>query len=228
MTPEQLELQTRNEDLVEKVARYIGARFGFLNGLDLDDYLNEARVGLWESACLWKSDRGTSFRGYARKRMENKILDHVRSCDEVGRSLREDGITGPSNLLDHPLIHSDADRCQVLSGFLASSDDMLHDETFEACRLILHGLDDRERMVVFLVDVMGLTQTNVGHILDLPDRMIWEMRKHALEFLRGHLSPLCDFRGVIKKARALRRKEAAPAGVTTDEKQSLLHDAAGE
>lgn len=189
MTPEQQALFDGHRDLAERVARSVANRHGFLNGLDLADYLQVATVGLWDAVLAYRPELGR-FTSYAWRRMHGRVLDEIRDADEVGRSRRARGVRGPTVSLDHPLFGSDGDRMLAVRDLVASSVLSQRREGLEAMDLMLRGLDQVARVVVYLTQVLGLEQVEVAHVVGLTESRVSQILSASMHWLRETKSML--------------------------------------
>jgi RNA polymerase sigma factor for flagellar operon FliA len=80
------DLVRRNLPLVEHIVRRVSARFP--RGVDRDELMAVALVGLVEAAQRFDPERGTAFSTYAGRRIEGAILDGLRSACWAPRSVR--------------------------------------------------------------------------------------------------------------------------------------------
>jgi RNA polymerase sigma factor FliA len=85
--PERLdELVRRNTPLVEHIVSRVIARFP--RGVDRDELVQVAMVGLVEAARRYDPDRGAAFSTYAGRRIEGAIFDALRAACWAPRSVR--------------------------------------------------------------------------------------------------------------------------------------------
>ena len=80
------ELVRRHLPLVEHIVRRVAARFP--RGIDRDELMAVALVGLVEAAQRFDPTRGTAFSTYAGRRIEGAIFDGLRSACWAPRSVR--------------------------------------------------------------------------------------------------------------------------------------------
>jgi RNA polymerase sigma factor for flagellar operon FliA len=75
--------------MVRRVAYRMVSRFP--SCVDVDDLINIGVMGLIDAVDRYESDRGVTFAGYARIRVQGAIVDEMRKNDWVPRSVRDRG-----------------------------------------------------------------------------------------------------------------------------------------
>lgn len=81
-----MELVARHYPLARAIARRTHARLP--KGVDLDDLISTAVMGLIEAVDRYDPARGVSFKAYAKHRVLGAILDSLRATDWVPRAVR--------------------------------------------------------------------------------------------------------------------------------------------
>lgn len=110
LTRRQEALVTGNLDLVEPIARRVGATLAA--SVELDDMVQAGRIGLMQAAQRWRSDVGVPFRIYAKQRVRGAIIDAFRRRNyhyELHAELSEETTAagaGPDELADRRIVGS--------------------------------------------------------------------------------------------------------------------------
>jgi len=188
--PQQVACFEAHRDLAEKAARDIGDRQGYLNGMDYEDYRQEALMGLCDGIARNRRPEHVSLRAYLYQRCKRAVLDGIRRWDELSRNQRAEGIKGPKFSLDHPLFGTDADRAVPLGALIESPRKADRDTVADAAEKLFFGLPATVRAILYLWFVYATPDRRIADILGLPPTAVTAMRKHAVEFIRGRRSPL--------------------------------------
>ncbi len=192
LTREQCEelYNTQGVAVAERIARVLFSQLGPLNGMTIDDFRQAAAMGIWKSLPKYQADLG-KFDSWASNTARRGILDEVRSCNEVGRSRRADGIVGAVHSLEERAFSADAAGGvpTLHRNLIAASRPVDRRAAYEGIERLLAGLDERQRTVVFLMDVMELEDFAVGAVLDLPEATVAAVRAEALGILGGKPPP---------------------------------------
>ena len=153
--------------------------------MTLDDYMQAGRIAIWRKLPLFDPAR-SGLDAWAARVSHNAIRDEVRRCDEVGRSIRADGIKGAARSLEHqagPAI--EGARRTLLRDLIAAPRQLDRRASYETLGELLAGLDERQRVVVFLLEVQDLSDAEAGEVLDLPETCVREVHAEAMALLRG-------------------------------------------
>jgi RNA polymerase sigma factor (sigma-70 family) len=210
MTQTREQLYAATEEISEKAARSYAKRHGSLNGMTVEDYHQAARIGIWNKLPQFDA-RQSALESWAARTAHNAIRDEVRKCDEVGRSRRADGITGAMLSLE---VGGEAGargrhgegRKTLLRDLIAAPRSIDRVAAFEALDERLAGLDERQRVVVFLLDAQDLSESEAGAVLDLPDTFIAEIHAEALAILRGTRRSTQRRRGTENRSRKAKKR----------------------
>jgi RNA polymerase sigma factor for flagellar operon FliA len=84
-TPNYDELMTKYALLVKRIAYHIKGRLPA--SVLMDDIVQAGMIGLFEALKAYDTSRGASFETYARIRIQGAMIDEVRRCDWVPRSV---------------------------------------------------------------------------------------------------------------------------------------------
>jgi RNA polymerase sigma factor FliA len=84
-SPNYDELMSRYALLVKRIAYHIKGRLPA--SVLLDDIVQAGMIGLFEALKAYDTSRGASFETYARIRIQGAMIDEVRRCDWVPRSV---------------------------------------------------------------------------------------------------------------------------------------------
>lgn len=84
--PSREELLAECFPIAKAIARQIHARLP--RGVDLDDLVGAAVMGLMDAADRWDPSRGVAFKAFAKHRMQGAVLDSLRATDWVPRAVR--------------------------------------------------------------------------------------------------------------------------------------------
>ncbi|MDH4121601.1 MAG: RNA polymerase sigma factor FliA [Deltaproteobacteria bacterium] len=88
--------------LVKRIATRLGARLP--EGMSLDDIIQAGMIGLLDAIEKYETGHDAQFRTYAEFRIRGAMLDELRSCDWIPRSVRENAHKISHAHLD--LVHS--------------------------------------------------------------------------------------------------------------------------
>lgn len=84
-----------------------------------EDHLNSALIGLHEAICRFDPAAGTSFEGFATRRIRGSVLDELRSVDPLSRTQREKlasvGKAMDAWILEHQSFPEENDLARVLN-----------------------------------------------------------------------------------------------------------------
>src|SRR5689334_6242680 len=84
--PESYDLVVEYYPLARMIAKRTHSRLP--KGIDLDDLVSTAVIGLIEAVERYDASRGVAFKSYAKHRIQGAILDSLRATDWVPRAVR--------------------------------------------------------------------------------------------------------------------------------------------
>lgn len=176
------DLTVRHRPLAYKIARLM-----LRDNEALDEVQSDAMVGLFYAARRFDPSQGRPFGVYARKAIEGGIRRGRQRRSGLTRTLYER--PNRANDPDVPqFISLDAPRGPDGSMFLK---DMLEAPIEDATlHHVIEELPPRERMVIKLYHLWGLSQSELARIFGLSQMQISRINAKALERLRDLMDPV--------------------------------------
>jgi RNA polymerase sigma factor (sigma-70 family) len=162
-------------DNVLRFTHSIAHRFPWCELEDLEQVALEALV---LSSRRYDPARGVPFRGFAHFRIFGAIVDHARQSSMVSRNEAKQGVRRYAVSLD--AIPSWREPAEADPGYKQIE---LADYLNEA----IAELPERDRMVVLLCEVEGLTQEKVGEFLGVSKSRVSQIRTKALRRMCARL-----------------------------------------
>lgn len=190
--------------LVEKnlpLATYFARRFRATN-MDLEDLIQEGRVGLIEAAERFDPARGIKFSTYAAWHIRKSIMEAIRS--------RNDTVYTPKRHQSKKCFELDP-GWDTVDTAPTPHEIMEHDEELAAIRKCIKLLPARDAIVIRLrhgINTEKLTLTKVGDILGVSRERVRQIQNAAEEKLRELLRD-CAILGDHGAIEAEHRKESA-------------------
>lgn len=158
--------------------------------LERDDLAQEARIAVLESLPRYEPARGTpnSFFG---PRIRGALLDYARAKGYFLHGGRRTGRVENLASLSTPVYEDN--RTVALGDLIADGQDTLErmrqiDDLDEFAALI-RPLDQQKRQVLYLRFVQGLSQREIGYVVDLSPSRISQLMTESLTFLRQRQAP---------------------------------------
>jgi len=175
------------------------------HGVDLDDLIGAASMGLIEAADRFEGNRGVPFEAYAHRRMQGAVLDALRTedhlsrrsrrqlreadaaegllCRKLGRALSADEQRsvrrGEPVAQPRSRVFLPLDECAPLASGEAPGNDALADyvkaESLHGLRTAVSSLADRERLVLSLYYERELTYREIGVVLGVTESRVCQI-----------------------------------------------------
>lgn len=175
MTPAQEALVLQNDTQARRIAGYIARRLP--RQVEMDDLVQNARLGLCDAALRWKPETGVPFKFYANRRIHGAILDALRGEHHL-TGLGRRGKTAPITQLS----------ALEVDGFDAPSADDVEARVFRAeIGRAIAALERRQRFSVQAL-LRGHTMAAVGVVLAVSESRVSQLVSEAHATLRRELA----------------------------------------
>jgi RNA polymerase sigma factor for flagellar operon FliA len=152
--------------------------------LDLQDILQDARVGLIDAATRYDAKRRVSFGSYARQRVGGAVLDGLRRLDHLSGHQRAIVKAEGAEISPEPLHLSPPEQ---IPGVLVAP------EQYAACAerecllaATMDALPARLRLVLRAYYHRGMTMREIGFYLEVSESRVSQLHARALRLLRRY------------------------------------------
>ncbi|PZU59666.1 MAG: FliA/WhiG family RNA polymerase sigma factor [Sphingobium sp.] len=198
-SPEQL--ARRYMPLVRKIAWHVHGRVS--SAIEVEDLLQIGMVALVESANSFE-DRGLGFASYAQLRVRGAMIDHLRRHSTLCRSAMatrkklaatrakldyREAADGAEMVQHTSMDEVYSDQSMWFADVEDRADDIMERESLKgALAKCIGELPEREALVLQLYFVEELNLEEIGQTLDIGAARVCQIKKSALDKLRGKLS----------------------------------------
>jgi RNA polymerase sigma factor (sigma-70 family) len=176
MTAEQAHLVVTHEPLVYELAGKMIRRVP--RQVELDDLLQEARVGLVQAALTWDPSRGVAFGAFARRRVTGALLDYLRGAYQVSGCRR----AASAVWVDQLSVLEASGEADGLPFGRTDTGCAVVDARVDAGRL-LSRLTPRRRLTL-VAWMRGVPMAVLARRGGVAEATVWLRRRTALERLR--------------------------------------------
>jgi RNA polymerase sigma factor for flagellar operon FliA len=145
--------------------------------VEFEDLYQAAAIGLIDAARTFRADRGCQFSTFAACRIRGAILDYLRRADFLTRGHRAQVRDDPP--LHVPIESGQEDRRATASQTVEERDQIA---------VVLSCLSSRERAIVVLYDLEGLSMREIGRSLGMSENRVSQIRANVLARLRARWS----------------------------------------
>ena len=183
--------------MVQRIARRTSATLGTPPGVDTSDLVSSGVLGLAEAWGRFDPKRGVAFEAFAVPRVKGAIVDAIRASDWIPRKAREKArSTGESLVV---LVSIDGSRgdgdgwaLERLADDRADlpGDGLLAAESRRELVGLFDKLRERERMILTLHYLQGVTLRVIARSLGVTDSRVSQIHTCALLKLRAGLGAI--------------------------------------
>ena len=185
--------------MVQRIARRTAATLGTPQGVDTSDLVSSGVLGLAEAWGRFDPQRGVAFEAFAVPRVKGAIVDAIRASDWIPRKAREKARSTGASLV--ALVSIDGSRgngdgdgwaLERLADDKADlpGDCLLAAESRRELEGLFSKLRERERMVVTLHYLQGVTLRVIARSLGVTDSRVSQIHTGALLKLRAGLEAI--------------------------------------
>lgn len=173
--------------LVERVAKRVARRLP--RSVSIDDLVGAGSLGLIDAVKRFSPERAPSFAAYAELRIRGAILDHLRSCDWLPRTMRASVKRGESEAAVVSVDDRDGMGFDAFASSAPSAPALLdHREQRAQLASAIALLPERTRRVLGLYYMEELTLKEIGEVLGITESRVCQLHSEAVARLKGSLS----------------------------------------